>query len=248
MAKSPKLPGKTIGQIYETRDYDKFSFEKGNREIKRSHVEALKKAFDKRYLMSPIEVDYKGRIKDGQHRFTAAQETGRPVRFIVVSAGETPIDVAEMNMLTRKWTSLDYSHSHCEKGNENYALYNKFREEFPMFSHSLAVSLLTGQSDRSSKAEEQFRTGELVVSNYDQAVKTANMLLDMQDVYEGYNRRPFVYALLKVAQVEGFEYEKLLKNIKKKCSLLKDFSQTADYVQALEKIYNWNNRNPLRFY
>lgn len=59
--------GKLIGKLYETKDYSKFKFLKGNRAIKekRSLIESIEKSG----ILVPIDVNEKFEIIDGQTRF-----------------------------------------------------------------------------------------------------------------------------------------------------------------------------------
>lgn len=56
-------------QVYFTTDYSKFKLMKGNREIDALHVKRLIESFREQYLFSPILVNSKHEIIDGQNEF-----------------------------------------------------------------------------------------------------------------------------------------------------------------------------------
>ena len=74
---------KTEIYIQKSKDYNIFKTLTGNRELNISHKEKLKKSFKENYLISPIIINEKYEIIDGQHRFNAARELGYYVYYIL---------------------------------------------------------------------------------------------------------------------------------------------------------------------
>lgn len=246
MNQKPAVP---VTQVFETREYDQFSIIPGNRPVNRDHVDRIKKSMEKNYMFEPIKVNKTGGIVDGQHRHTAAKELGLPLRYYVDSKATTK-DVAEMNHLTKKWSHTDFAQAYSKQGNDNYQKYESFRAVFPEFSHSLVISLLSYKADRTIAAEKLFGAGLFEVVNYDHAIQFAETLRKIGNHFPGYNKRAFVFAVLKVSQTPGFKFETLIHKISMKSNLLKDYSQTSDYIQALEEVYNYSSikSQRLRFY
>lgn len=63
------LTGKQIMAVFTTKDYSKFKHLEGNRNIVKPHLKRLKASMEKNYLFSPILINEKHEIIDGQHRF-----------------------------------------------------------------------------------------------------------------------------------------------------------------------------------
>ena len=71
-------------KILKTKDYDLFSFIKGNMKINRSKVERFKKTMANKRILPPIFINDKHEIIDGQHRFTAIREMKLPLNYIII--------------------------------------------------------------------------------------------------------------------------------------------------------------------
>ena len=79
-----KNKDESVGYIYKTKDYDKFSFVDGNRSIKPNVVEKLYNSFKEVQLEVPLVVDQYYRIYDGQHRFTALKRLKMPIYYQII--------------------------------------------------------------------------------------------------------------------------------------------------------------------
>lgn len=238
---------KAVKQIYETKEYDRFKIMDSNRPINRLHVENLKKSMTKEYLFDPIQVDGKGEIVDGQHRYTAIKELGLPLRYYIDRKYNTQT-VATMNNLSKKWVHNDYAMSYSTQGNNHYALYKEFRNQYPNLSHGTSLALLGGHTDRSMAAEKHFTNGTFEVKQLKKATEIAEELTKLSKIYPQASKSQFMYAVIKVSDNPEFDFKKLSHKISKKSELLRDYSQTKDYVKALEDIYNWNSSKKVRFY
>ncbi len=65
--------------IKVTKNYEQFSYVKGNRSIDPLHLDKLSKAMAKEYVPVPIIVNSNFEILDGQHRFEAVKKLKKPV-------------------------------------------------------------------------------------------------------------------------------------------------------------------------
>jgi len=75
---------KSIAKIFYTTDYSKFNTLAGNRQVNIAHVKKLESSFDEEYLISPILVNEKFQIIDGQHRFEAAKNLKLPIYYYMI--------------------------------------------------------------------------------------------------------------------------------------------------------------------
>ena len=60
-----------INQVIKTNDYNTFKVMPGNRPVNKLHVRRLSKSMEEKHLMSPILVNEKMQVIDGQHRLEA---------------------------------------------------------------------------------------------------------------------------------------------------------------------------------
>ena len=121
---------KTDIVVYETKDFDKLTFVKTNRNIDEAHVEEIKDSIrEKGYLKNPIIIDSEGKVKEGQHRYMACKELNHPIYFIV-DDDITMSDIITMNSTHKNWSMLTYVESMANDGIESYqyllALYKRF--------------------------------------------------------------------------------------------------------------------------
>ena len=75
---------KYSNQVQTSSDYAKFKTLIGNRKPNELHIKRLISSFKERYLFSPILVNEKMQIIDGQHRFLSAKELNLPINYLVV--------------------------------------------------------------------------------------------------------------------------------------------------------------------
>jgi hypothetical protein len=116
-------------QVHTTTDYARFVILAGNRKPNDIHVKRLSNSFKKNYLFSPILINEKWQIIDGQHRFLAAKELGLPIYYIIVP-GYGLNEVQILNTNSSNWKKEDYLKAYCDLGVENYLKMNQFMQEF----------------------------------------------------------------------------------------------------------------------
>ena len=98
---------KKINEVFETKDYNMFSFISNNRSVSKGHINKIIQSMKKRRLISPILVNEKGQIIDGQHRFLAQKELGLPIPYIEQEGyGEKETQILNTN--TKNWSLLDW--------------------------------------------------------------------------------------------------------------------------------------------
>lgn len=119
----------TVGVVYEETDYSKFSRLAGNRgvDVKRKNkiMQSIKKVG---YVRSPIVVNEKLEIVDGQGRFEVLRELGKPIHY-VIAYGAGVKECQWMNIGQTNWKTFDYIKSYAELGNESYIMLLKLIKE-----------------------------------------------------------------------------------------------------------------------
>ncbi len=109
---------KVIGQIYQTTDYEKFKRLSGNREVKNA-----KKIIDSinavGYVLSPILVNERWEVIDGQNRLEALKKLELPVIYMM-QEGIGRKECQALNINQSNWTTEQFIHSYAECGYESY--------------------------------------------------------------------------------------------------------------------------------
>ena len=92
---------KEVAKVYETYDYDKFHImEKGNRKI--DHDRKIAHSMNENFLFSPILVNEKFEIIDGQNRFIASKSLNKPIYYII-KKGYGIKEVRILNSNAKNW-------------------------------------------------------------------------------------------------------------------------------------------------
>lgn len=250
---------KVINQVNQTTDYEKFRSLNGNRNVNALHVRRLQESFAKSYLLSPILVNDKFEIIDGQHRFEAAKKLNLPINFISIpDYGLEQVQLLNTNM--KNWKSEDYLQGFCDLKYPEYLRFRNFMRQFPTLSFMVCDMLLTdntnGSESGSSKQElisdtnkagsytkNLFKEGVLKIPNYELSVYNGNLLMQLRDYYEGYNRTVFVRAMIMLFKNDNFDFQIFLSKLKLNPTALKPCVTVTDTKLLIEEIYNYRNQN-----
>lgn len=250
-----------VNQVNSTNDYSIFAQINGNRVINKLHVERLKSSFQKSYLMSPIIVNQKYEIIDGQHRFNAAKALGLPINFIVINNYGLR-EVQMLNTNSKNWGKIDYLHAYCDLGYEEYLKMSQYMEDFPDFGIAVAEQLLTnsvgGVNNKAHAAKidgketgraRNFQEGEFAIADLDMAYKNGEKIMMFKSYFYGYNRTVFVAAMIGLFKNENYNHAQMISKLKNNPTALTLCSNITQYKLLIEEIYNFKSRDKvsLRF-
>lgn len=241
-------------QTTSSTDYDKFKILTSNRKVSKAHVRALVRSMEANpelFEFRPILVNEAMFIIDGQHRFTAAQQLGLPVWY-VVGKDLTIKDTQAMNMNQRNWTPIDFARSHAALGKEEYQKYLKFREEYHHFEHGIVMGLLTGGLGGNSVTSNKFKNGDLVVDDLENSEDTADQLEEVlgvvKPIMSAHQSAGLLQAALRMMRHEDYNHEQFIKHLKQQVEI-RYRPNAKEYLRDLEDIYNYNMKtNRTRFF
>ena len=238
----------TINQVLKTNDYSIFEHLKGNRNINPPHLARLKKSISEDYLEVPIIINEKNEIIDGQHRFESAKSLKKPIYFIKIK-GLGLDEVHRLNTNSKNWTAEEYMNGYCELGYSDYLIYKQFKNKYK-FGHNESITILKGGLKISGSNFEDFRNGKFQIYDYQLAVKIAEKLQMIGDYYDGYKRRAFIYAMLKLFRNDQYNHLDFLKKLSFQSNKLQDTTNVKLYLQMIEQIYNYKRAkdDKVRFY
>ena len=118
-----------INQLCKTFDYSQFKFADYNRNVEPQHVQQLiNEVKSGHQLLSPIIVNEKMEIIDGQHRLAAFKQLKKPVEYIV-RPGTSKQDVVSINNSQKRWTPIMWIESFANSGNEDYQFFLDFLQK-----------------------------------------------------------------------------------------------------------------------
>lgn len=237
-----------INQVLKTNDYSLFGHLKGNRDINPPHLARLKKSISEQYLEVPIIINEKNEIIDGQHRFESAKSLNKPIYFIRIK-GLGLDEVHRLNTNSKNWTAEEYMNGYCELGYGDYLLYRQFKNKYG-FGHNETITILKGGLKISGGNFEDFRDGKFKIHDYELGIEIAEKLKMIGDFYDGYKRRAFIYAMLKLFRNDQYNHVQFLQKLSYQSNKLQDTTNVKLYLQMIEEIYNYKRpkSDKVRFY
>ena len=237
-------------RIYKTTNYGLFKLKFGNRPIDAGHVNKLRRSMSKEFIKTPITVNKKMEICDGQHRFTAIKALGLPIFYRVST--ENLDTIRTMNQNNKNWTFDDYLASFValeskQDGNIGpYTQFNVFKKQTKL-PNAVCLAMLKG--NKSKTATTDFKNGkfEIPPGQFGVATKQAKMIMEVGDYYDGYRKAKFIMAMLSLFQDEQFSFKKFIKKLSMNRNKLYHCVNTLDYIDAIERLYNWGNATKVKF-
>jgi hypothetical protein len=264
MAPTPKINGSArkrtnedeeVYSVYLTTDYNKFKLMPDNRNLNLMHVKRLVNSFKQKHLISPIVVNERMEVIDGQHRLRASKETGKPVYYILIP-GYGIDEVQVLNTNQKNWLKIDYLHSYCSEGRKEYLEFKEFMDRFPDFGIQVSERILTGHMSRKSGMIEgkkahmkDFEEGKLNIPSLSQSYSTARKVMDYKEFFTDFHRGTFVSALLTIFKSKNYDHKEMLHKLSVCPIKLQVCPNVESYKLLLESIYNHkrNKENKVSF-
>lgn len=244
---------KTSNQVHSTMDYSKFKILVGNRKPNELHVKRLTNSFKNFYLFSPILINEKWQIIDGQHRFLAAKELGLPINYIIVE-GYGLKEIQILNTNSANWKKEDYLKAYCDLGYSTYLQMRQFMQDYPDFGIAVSELLLTdtakGVNNRGSVLEgrgrvKNFEEGRLTIPDIKTSYDNAEKVLMFKPYYDGFNRSVFVSALIGIFKNENYNHTEMIGKLSNQPSSLTHCTNVTQYKLLIEDIYNYRRREKI---
>jgi hypothetical protein len=241
---------KTSSQVHTTTNYEKFKTLMGNRKTSEVHIKRLTNSFKVSYLFSPILINEKWEIIDGQHRFLAAKELNLPINYIIVE-GYGLNEVQILNTNSANWKKEDYLKAYCDLGVTPYLQLREFMNHFPDFGIAVCEQLVTNnvggsnnknQMSKSHLKVKNFQEGRLSIPDLNQSYENAEKVMMFKPYYEGYNRSIFVAALIGIFKNENYNHAEMLSKLAQQQSCLTHCTNVTQYKLLIEEIYNFRRR------
>lgn len=226
-----------------SRDYDKFNLLEYNRNLDRIQINKLKESISKHgYLQSnPIIVDEDMNIVDGQHRFMACKEMGKPIFYEVIDDSTNLI--IDLNTTQKKWGMKDYVNYYASKDRNGH--YVRFREvqKACKVSYDIIVAIAYGKATSGSISRE-IREGKLIFTQED-AERTLEILgrIKLASKYLRIKTTGrFTAALMIISKNDNFRWEKMLTQCYKYSTVAYPCRTTDEYIRMFTDLYNYMSR------
>jgi ParB-like nuclease domain len=241
-----EVPEKVAIQIYKTKNYDQFYLMEGNRTINEKHVQQLIKSMTEEEAVSPIQVNERMEIIDGQHRYRALCHMKRPVYYYIIKGADLK-SVQRLNSYSKNWNTEDYMESYIEAGNLNYIQYKGFRDMYKL-PHTVNLMLLAdaplnrGTGKNYHTDEQKFKDGSFKIKDIDKAIDVAMKIEELAPFTSIYKARSFVYALMKCLKNKEFKWKQFVHKCSYQQKKLVRCSNVEQYMEIIEEVYNYNSK------
>jgi hypothetical protein len=232
-------------EVLFTTDYSRFKTLLGNRDMNELHLKRLTESFKENYLFSPILVNEKYQIIDGQHRFNTAKALNLPIYYLM-AYGYGINEVQILNTNSSNWTSFDYLKMYCDKNVEPYLQMNTFMESFPEFGIKSTIKFLTNDDDDDNKKfnsrAKDFQNGKLIIPNIKLSYKYAKEVLKFKPYFDGYSRNTFVGAIISLLKNPNYDNDEMISKLVKNPSALYPATSITQYKLIIEEVYNFRRK------
>ena len=237
--------------VYKTHDLSIFKKIRGNRPRNPQHVTRIKNSILKHgMLFRPILVNENYDVLDGQHRLEGAKETGTFIYYIILE-GRGLGSVHVLNLNQNNWSQQDFLESYADMGMMDYKVLQNFAERHPEFTLGDCMSLCTNtyiaqkHNMDVNVSKRFFKEGTWKLLDLEQAEIDAAKLKEIEPYYKNYNRSTFVSTMIDCFYNEEFEFPLFIQKLKVQPTSLVDCATKDQYLDLVEEIYNYKNRNKI---
>lgn len=229
-----------IGQIFEETDYTVFHRLPENRDVTQLRVGKIVASISEKYITNPIIVNEKMEIIDGQGRYEALKQLGKPVQYIIAN-GATQQDCIRMNKYNTKWTPLDFATSYAKAGKVAYKRLIDVCKE-TRITIPRALRLTSHGTTRKYDRMGIFERGDL---EFDEScVETVRTIKNYADEIVDALQTPhkcndaFYTGVLIMTKTAGFDRNRFLRNCTLERATYNQMTNLENQLKEFERIYN----------
>lgn len=232
--------------VFRTSNYKQFKRLDGNRRVPIRRVNKIKQSISEvGYIQSPIIVNEKMEIIDGQGRVAALESLRIPIDYIVVK-GIGIKECRSMNINQSNWTMMDFVESYAEEGNESYIYFQNLMKAYKGMGIVAVNNAVTGLSATNNDA---IKSGRFVCTkdDYEKAVKILDYERRFTDIVRKIKgRADYIYIAIGFCyQSECVDNELLFQKMNDKydyiqsgswfCSFRRDNTIVQTYVLIVKR-------------
>lgn len=229
---------KIIGNVQSTYDYGRFKLILGNRNV--SSVKKILKSIDTvGQLITPIIVNEKYEIIDGQHRYQAWKERNLPIYYIVCD-GYGIKECIAMNTTSENWKSEDYINCYAEYGLFDYVALRSFENKYAgKLSKIVIRAAAAGYYGKSSV--DAIKNGTYKLAEHESEIEKELDYLSMFDIPRSLrgNAQLIYYILRFCYEYEDVDNAKLYKQWQEAGSQIQGVTDIKSAAEAVERVYNY---------
>lgn len=238
---------KTNIAVYKTSEYDVFKKLLGNRDVTEERVSAIVDSIKKIGLMcSPILVNEKMEIIDGQGRYEACKRLSLPVYYIAQANAGIEECIA-MNIKMRNWIIDDYVKSYADRGFEAYKELILLHSKYPYLGYNDIAKIMCATADNGG-VRKRIVNGTYEIKNYSKGIGCLSFIDEMHEKIESIScKKSTVYSVLMgLYYFDLIDVDRMIEQFNKYSSstYIGDVDSCLNYLQ---EVYNYNKKSRFRF-
>jgi hypothetical protein len=243
---------RTVAQVRETNDYDKFEMYEINRNLKPNsqRFKNLVKSIKKHGFLTGCAIhcvrngNNTLKIIQGHNRFMAAKVAEVPVKYIVspeITAKQ--ISIYDLETTNKHWLMGDYHDSYVKYGSENHIEVDEFCQETGI-GISTAISLFSGYTEMGPEAREKYKKGKFHINDKSKPYIIADIVFALKEVGKKWaHNSNFVKALHSLLYVKSFDPEIFKEKAEKYSFLIEKKRDIQEFMEMIEEVYNYKTPN-----
>ena len=236
-----------FGNIMVTENYDMFKKIGGNRKINKANYAKIVKSMKEEQLIIPIVVNEKYEIIDGQHRFTACKDLGKPVYFYMVR-GYGLEQVKRANIASSNWKKENYLDMFVAEGNETYKEFEEIKERYDLNISNLLEIFAIVQEKQSARVGYEFENGTFTLDGKMEVLRFLTALEDF-NFFKFYKSNNFLIAFTRLYFKSEYDHDKMKTKLITHRNSLEKRSTSDEYLVLLcNRIYSFGvTKNPIYY-
>ena len=229
---------KIVGYIYESHDYNSFKRMEGNRDVTAARVRKIRTSIENHgYILSPVGVNEKKEVVDGQGRNGACEELGLPIYYYIIP-GATQAECVALNAYGDKWGITDYIKSYAEMGIDDYKNLLKLCELYNKLTLKVIIYAVVGKDNanddikggRFKCSRDEFLKADRVLQKCMQLRKYISKIPGMQScIYQA-----LIFAILHC----DLDEDRLFRCIEARANGFERIGTIKEALEKLSEIYN----------
>lgn len=236
--------------ILVTNNYELFKKQTGNRELKKIRaLEKTLKCYDNVNsdypFFSPIIVNEKMEVIDGQHRLNICMEYDFQIEYII-RPNLTINDTMLMNKINNTWSVNDIIESYVIRNVSIFPDLKKLAIKHDLDIKVLLAILDARYVDRNylidiGNIHPEHETGYLEIIN-----TYAPLVKDVLNIYKTRNVKScnarMLKSLMLLFKTEGYDHNIFMKQLNKYSHMVKLSTVLKDNIEILEEVYNYRRK------
>lgn len=235
-----KVTIEEYSSIFKTTDYDMFKNIEANRMISPTNYNKLVRSMSEKQLVTPICVNENMEIIDGQHRFLAAKELGKPV-YYYIEEGYREEEMKRANLVSSNWNKNDFLNMFISQKDPTYIRIKELMDTYGVVISDMIKIISAIREDNYKEAGLAFEEGTIVVTEADFIdIESFLDCLSLFKDFKQYNRSKFISAYLELYFHASYKHDQMVdKYNKRKTQLVPQLTRDGYLTLLANKIYSF---------